>query len=78
MYNSGAFQRLMDKNFFKNSKKAGENDIDLLRRLSHDNMKACYTTLAVSYDDNNKPNPKLRKWYMTENESCPNRQFMIT
>jgi UDP-2,3-diacylglucosamine pyrophosphatase LpxH len=68
-FNSGAFQRLMDKNFFENSKKAGENDIDLLRRLTHDDMKPCYTTLAISYDDNNHPKAELRQWSISENES---------
>jgi len=67
--NTGAFQRLMDKKFFENSKKAGENDVELLKRLTHDDMKACYTALTVTYDDKSRPQAELRQWYMTEGAS---------
>ena len=60
-FNTGAFQRLMDKKFFENSKRADENDVELLKRLSHNDMKACYTVLAVVYDDKNRPQAELRQ-----------------
>ena len=65
-FNSGAFMRLMDKDYFKTSKKADEKDTDALMRLTHDNMKACYTALAITYDKNNKPQARLKQWNQTE------------
>jgi hypothetical protein len=69
-FNSGAFQRLMDRNFFDKSKKPPENDVDLLNRLTHNDMKACYTTVAITYNTNKTPNAEIKQWIMTEDPSA--------
>jgi|WetSurMetagenome_2_1015567.scaffolds.fasta_scaffold03736_7 UDP-2,3-diacylglucosamine pyrophosphatase LpxH len=67
--NSGAFMRLMDNVYFNKSKKAGEKDTNALKRLTHDDMKACYTTIAIIYDEKNMPQAKLKQWNQTEDSS---------
>lgn len=65
-YNTGAFLRLMDKNYLKRSKKPGESDLAAFERLTHDDLKPCYPVLAVTYDQANRPRPELRHWYQEE------------
>jgi UDP-2,3-diacylglucosamine pyrophosphatase LpxH len=65
-FNSGAFQRLMDKDFFEKNLKDGESEVDAMARLIHGDMKACYHTLAITYDKEDNPHVALRQWYKTE------------
>ena len=65
-YNTGAFLRLMDKDYLKRSEKPGESDLAAFERLTHDDLKPCYPVLAVTYDQANRPRPELRQWYQEE------------
>jgi metallophosphoesterase superfamily enzyme len=68
-FNTGAFQRLADKDFLAAIKKTGERDIDLIERISLDDLKACYTTLVIVYDEKGKPQPSLKQWIQKEDLS---------
>jgi len=66
-WNTGAFQRLMNRNFLESKRQPGEKDIDTLGRLKHDDLAACYTALRIGYKGR-RPEVELRQWYMNESD----------
>ena len=67
-FNTGAFQRLMNRKYFNQKRRVGEDDVTLVGRLRHDDMKPCYPTLAIIYDTQGIPKAQLKQWYQEENE----------
>jgi|WetSurMetagenome_2_1015567.scaffolds.fasta_scaffold77818_1 metallophosphoesterase superfamily enzyme len=65
-FNTGAFQRLMDKEFLAANKKPEEKDVDLIQRMRLDDMMACYTTLVIVYDQEKTPQAQLKQWRQKE------------
>ena len=65
-FNTGAFQRLMDKEYFNNKRQKKEDDVKLLGRLKHDDMKPCYPFLEILYDKQGIPTAQLKQWYQEE------------
>jgi UDP-2,3-diacylglucosamine pyrophosphatase LpxH len=65
-FNTGAFQRLMNKQYFDQNRQAGEDDVKLVGRLTHDDMKPCYPALEILYDEKGIPTAQLKQWYQTE------------
>lgn len=66
--NTGAFQRLIDKdNFTKHPKRnKDESDPAFLARLTHEDLAACYSVVEVKYQDR-YPQATLLQWFMDEN-----------
>lgn len=65
-FNSGAFMRLMGREYYNKCKRGGETDSAAISRLTHDDIKACYSALAITYDDKNRPQAQLRQWNQNE------------
>jgi hypothetical protein len=67
-WNTGAFQRLMNRDFLESRRQPGEKDIDTVARLKHDDLAACYTTVRIAYRDR-RPEAVLKQWFMKEGDT---------
>ena len=54
-FNTGAFQRLMNKEYFDKKRQLREDDVCLIKRLTHDAMEPCYPALEIIYDKQGIP-----------------------
>lgn len=68
-FNTGAFHRQVDQAHFDRMKAAGETDVDLLKRLKHEDLKACYSVVTIT-PGLVGPSAKLRQWSQREDEAA--------
>lgn len=68
-FNTGAFQRLIDEKRLLQLKKDKETELELLARITHKDLKACYSLVAVTYPSK-LPRAELRQWYMNEEDTA--------
>lgn len=66
--NSGAFQRLLNLETFRQKAKARNlaPDVALKELTLEKDFPACYSAVLVDYDKNGLPRPVLHQWYMEE------------
>jgi UDP-2,3-diacylglucosamine pyrophosphatase LpxH len=67
-WNTGAFQRLMNRAFLESKRQSNEKDLDTLRRLKHTDLSACYTVVRISYKGR-RPDAELKQWFMNETDA---------
>ena len=71
-FNTGAFHRQIDQAHFKShpNRTPGESDPDFLKRLTHGDLAACYSVVAVTYKKRNSGKYErvadLKHWYQDE------------
>lgn len=66
-YNTGAFQRLMDRKYFAGKRLPNEGEIDALARLTHDDLAACYSVVKIAYSGR-QPKAEVKQWFMQETD----------
>jgi UDP-2,3-diacylglucosamine pyrophosphatase LpxH len=67
--NSGAFQRLVDEEGFRErARKKEVSEVEALRQLTPDDLAPCYGVVMVPYRKR-RPDPMARLWWMPETAS---------
>ena len=66
--NSGAFQKLMDEQYFNRKALKFEDRIEALQKMTHDDLAPCYSFVEIVYRKG-IPFAELKQWYMNENDS---------
>ncbi len=79
IFNTGAFQRLIDDEMFLfEAKKKGKQPAEALRTMQLEELPACYAAVLVEYE-NAKPKGKMKNWFVDDSgkgsfvEPCDSR-----